>query len=174
MEIKRVKNIDELNNLRLLLKDEVFQEDVTRIRACCGTACMATGSEKVIENIELEAKVAEKQVELVETGCQGLCQKGPVMKVEPYGYFYQKVKQSDAHNIVSGTVSGGYAVRNLLYRHTINDEPIEIMDSLPFYKKQLRIALRNNGRIDPLNIYHYLAVGGYAPLAKALSEMTPD
>ncbi len=170
----RLKSIEELKNLRLLLKDETFPEGKERIRACTGTACMASGANKVIEKIEEKAKEKGLDIQVVKTGCQGLCQKGPVMKIEPYGYFYQKVKVDDAEAVVTNTLSAGYPVRHLLNRDSFFVEPHELMDELPFYKKQLRIALRNNGRIDPLNIYHYIAVGGYAGLEKALSSMTPD
>jgi NADH-quinone oxidoreductase subunit F/NADP-reducing hydrogenase subunit HndC len=170
----RLKSIEELKNLRLLLKEETFPEDKERIRVCTGTACMATGANKVIERIEQRAKDRGLDIQVVKTGCQGLCQKGPVMKVEPFGYFYQRVKPDDADPIVSNTLSAGFPVRYLLNRDTIYKEPYELMDELPFYKKQLRIALRNNGRIDPRNIYHYIAVGGYTAFEKALSSMTPD
>ncbi len=172
--MEKIKNIEGLKNLRLLLKDETLKEDEPRIRMCCGTACTATGAKKVIESIELEAKASDQDIEIVKTGCQGFCQKGPVMKVEPFGYFYQRAKPMDGAEIVTTTFSAGFPVRKLLYRDSIIDEPLEIMDELPFYKKQLRIALRNNGSIDPLNINHYIAVGGYSALEKALSSMTPD
>ncbi len=170
----KLKSIEELKNLRLLLKEETFKEDKERVRVCTGTACTATGSYKVIERIEQKAKERGLDIEVVKTGCQGLCQKGPVMKIEPFGYFYQRVGADDAEQIVTNTFSAGYAVRHLLYRDSYMKEPYELMESLPFYKKQLRIALRNNGRIDPRNIYHYIAVGGYSALEKALSSMTPD
>jgi len=173
-QAKKLKNIEELDNLRLLLKDDVFKEDVSRIRACCGTACMATGAAKVIRNIEASASETGQKVDIVRTGCQGLCQKGPVMKIEPFGYFFQKVNQADAKDIVTTTLATGYPVRKLLYRANFMTEPFELMETLPFYKKQLRIALRNNGRIDPNNIYHFISVGGYAALGKALFTMTPD
>lgn len=96
------------------------------------------------------------------------------MKVEPWGYYYQKVKNTDAHEIVSATISGGFPVRKLLYRDSVADEPCEMVETVPYYKKQVRIALKNNGVIDPRQIYHYIAVDGYAALAKALSSMTPD
>ncbi len=172
--MEKIKNLEGIDNLRLLLKDELFKEDVPRMRVCCGTACVATGAHMVIKDIEDEAKLEERSVEIVKTGCQGFCQKGPVMKMEPFGYFYQKVKNTDAYQIMTNTISNGFPVRKLLYRNTITEEPIELMDSLPFYKPQVRIALRNNGSIDPLNIYHYIYVGGYGAIAKALSEMTPD
>jgi len=170
----RLKSIEELKNLRLLLEEETFPEDKERIRVCTGTACMATGANKVIERIEQKAKERGLDIQVVKTGCQGLCQKGPVMKVEPFGYFYQRVKPDDAEPIVSNTLSAGFPVRHLLNRETIYKEPYELMEEVPFYKKQLRIALRNNGRIDPRNIYHYIAVGGYTAFEKAMSSMTPD
>jgi NADH-quinone oxidoreductase subunit F/NADP-reducing hydrogenase subunit HndC len=170
----RLKSIEELQNLRLLLQEETFPSEKERIRACTGTACMASGSLKVIEEIERKAKERGLDIQIVKTGCQGLCQKGPVMKVEPFGYFYQRVKQDDADAIVTNTLAGGYPVRHLMLREYIYSEPYELMDELPFYKKQMRVALRNNGRIDPTNIYHYIAVGGYTALQKALSSMTPD
>lgn len=171
---KKLQSIEELNSLRRLLEEDVFKQDEKRMRVCCGTACVATGAEGVIESIEAHAQEAGQEVEIVKTGCQGLCQKGPVMKVEPFGYFFQKVQARDSEDIVANTLANGYPIRRLLYRDHFAAEPYELMDTLPFYRKQQRIALRNNGRIDPNNIYHYIAVGGYAALAKALFTMTPD
>jgi NADH-quinone oxidoreductase subunit F/NADP-reducing hydrogenase subunit HndC len=169
----KLKNLDDLKNLRLLLKEETFRPDMHRVKVCTGTACLASGSHKVVEEFEM-AKGKGYELDIIKTGCQGLCQKGPVMKVEPEGYFYQKVKGNDVSDIISGTVSVGQPVRKLLYRGSIVEEPYELMDDLPFYKKQVRIALRNNGRIDPNNIYHFIAVGGYRALEKVLSSMIPE
>jgi NADH-quinone oxidoreductase subunit F/NADP-reducing hydrogenase subunit HndC len=171
--MERLKGINDLKNLRLLLKEETFKPDTHRVRVCTGTACLASGSHKVVEEFEM-AKGKGYELDIVKTGCQGLCQKGPVMKVEPEGYFYQKVNSIDVSDIVSGTISTGQPVRKLLYRDSFVNEPYELMDNLPFYKKQVRIALRNNGRIDPNNIYHYIAAGGYSSLEKVLSSMTPE
>ncbi len=171
--MERLGNIEDLRKLRLNLKEETFRPDRHRIKVCTGTACVASGSRKVVDEFE-RAGTKGYDLEIVKTGCQGLCQKGPVMKVEPEGYFYQKVKGSDVSDIVSTTLSIGKPVRSLLFRESVIDEPYEFMDTLPFYKKQVRVALRNNGRIDPNNIYHYIAVGGYRALEKALSTMTPD
>ena len=96
------------------------------------------------------------------------------MKVEPQGLFYQKLKPEHAKAIISYTVLGNIPYRQSLYRDNILSEPIPEMTDVPFYKKQLRIALRNNGLIDPRNIYHYIAVGGYSALGKALGSMKPD
>ncbi len=170
----RIMDIKEFTKLRERMMEETFREDVPRVRVCCGTACVATGAKKVIEGIEEAAKERGEEVDIVQTGCQGLCQKGPVMKAEPAGYFYQRVKVSDTHELVGNTYTAGVPARKLLYRDSFLDEPHEIMDELPFYKKQMRIALRNNGVVDPTKIEHYLAVGGYAAFEKALSSMTPD
>ncbi|HDZ88160.1 MAG TPA: CBS domain-containing protein, partial [Nitrospirae bacterium] len=121
-----------------------------------------------------EASERGQEVEIVKTGCQGLCQKGPVMTSEPAGYFYQKVKPADTHELFVNTYEAGVPARKLLYRDSILEEPYELMGDLPFYKKQLRIALRHNGLIDPTDIKHYLAIGGYGALEKALSTMTPE
>ncbi len=172
--MEKLKTIDDLKNLRKLIEEETFVPDVPRVRLCSGTACTATGTPKVLGAIEEEAAKRGMSVDIVKTGCQGLCQKGPVMKVEPEGIFYQKVKPEHARSIMSYTVAGGMPFRQSLYRNNILEEPIPEMTNVPFYKKQLRIALRNNGMIDPRNIYHYIAVGGYKALEKALGTMSPD
>ena len=170
----KLHTIEDLTNLRKLLTEETFRPEVPRIRLCSGTACTATGSPKVVTALEEEAAKRGITLDVVKTGCQGLCQKGPVMKVEPQGIFYQKVKPGHAKSILAYTVIGGTPFRQSLYRDNILSEPIPEMMDVPFYKKQLRIALRNNGVIDPRNIYHYIAVGGYSALEKALGSMTPD
>ena len=172
--MERLQSIEDLKKLRKQLKEETFKPEVPRVRLCSGTACTATGSPKVVEAIEEEAGKRGVEVDVVKTGCQGLCQKGPVMKVEPQGIFYQKVKPEHARSILSYTVLGGLPFRQSMYRDSFLSEPIPEMMNVPFYKKQLRIALRNNGLIDPRNIYHYIALGGYAALEKALGSMTPD
>jgi NADH:ubiquinone oxidoreductase subunit F (NADH-binding)/(2Fe-2S) ferredoxin len=172
--MEKLKTIDDLKNLRKQTADHTFLPDVPRVRLCSGTACTATGTPKVLSAIEEEAAKRGITLDVVKTGCQGLCQKGPVMKVEPEGIFYQKVKPEHARSIMSYTVAGGLPFRQSLYRNNILEEPIPEMTNVPFYKKQLRIALRNNGMIDPRNIFHYIAVGGYKALEKALSSMSPD
>lgn len=172
--MERLHTIADLRKLRKQLTEETFRPEVPRIRLCSGTACTATGTNKVVSAIEEEAGARGLEVDVVKTGCQGLCQKGPVMKVEPQGIFYQKVKPEHAKSILAYTVQGGQPFRQSLYRDSFLSEPVPEMTNVPFYKKQLRIALRNNGLIDPRRIDHYIAVGGYAALEKALGSMTPD
>lgn len=170
----KLNSVRESNEYRETLKKETFKADTLRARVCCGTACAATGARKVIDSFKKEAADSGVDVEIVKTGCQGICQKGPVLKVEPINIFYQRTKPENVPSIMSYSMLGNMPYRQGLYRDDILSDPIPIMTNIPFYKKQIRIALRNNGNIDPCNINHYLAVGGYAALEKALALMTPD
>jgi NADH:ubiquinone oxidoreductase subunit F (NADH-binding)/(2Fe-2S) ferredoxin len=171
--MERLKSIEELRKLRERLQAEFYSER-PRARVCCGTACLATGSLKVIDTLQEEARSRGIDLEIVKTGCQGMCQRGPNLRIEPHNIYYQRVTPEHARWLVTYTLAGGRPYRQSLYREDIMHEPIEHMTELPFYKKQVRIALRNNDKIDPTNIYHYIAVGGYRALEKALSELTPD
>ncbi|GBD97105.1 MAG TPA: NADH-quinone oxidoreductase subunit F [Nitrospirae bacterium] len=170
----KLNNVNELKQLRESLKNETFKPDTLRARVCCGTACTATGAHKVIDRFEKEAADSGVDIEIVKTGCQGICQKGPVLKVEPMNIFYQRTKAKNVPWIMSYSILGNMPYRQGLYRDDFLSEPVPEMMEIPFYKKQKRLALRNNGIIDPNNINHFIAVGGYAGLEKALSSMSPD
>jgi NADH-quinone oxidoreductase subunit F/NADP-reducing hydrogenase subunit HndC len=172
--MKKMQSIDELKNLRKKLAKETFQPDQLRARVCCGTACTATGSQKVIDAFNQEASGRGVNLEIVKTGCQGLCQKGPILKIEPADIFYQRTQPDNVQWIMSYSILGGMPYRQGLYRDSFLSEPVAVMTDVPFYKKQLRIALRNNGNIDPCNINHFIAVGGYKALEMALSSLSPD
>jgi NADH-quinone oxidoreductase subunit F/NADP-reducing hydrogenase subunit HndC len=172
--MNRLKSVVELKNLRLLLKEEVFKPEKARAMVCCGTGCQASGAKKVADAISEEASKQGVELEIVKTGCQGLCQKGPLVRIEPHGYFYQKVRSTDASEILKKSVMTGFPVRSLFYRDSLSTEPVEFMEEVPFYKKQVKLVLRNNGRIDPTNIYHYIALGGYNALEKIFSSMSPE
>jgi NADH-quinone oxidoreductase subunit F/NADP-reducing hydrogenase subunit HndC len=170
----KLNNVDELKLLRESLKEETFKPDALRARVCCGTACTATGAYKLIDRFQKESATSGVDLEIVKTGCQGICQKGPVLKVEPMNIFYQRTKPKNVPWIMNYSMLGNLPYRQGLYRDNILSDPIPEMTDIPFYKKQMRIALRNNGVIDPNSINHFIAVGGYAGLEKALSTMTPD
>ena len=172
--MKRLKSLEELKNLKGLLAGELFKPDVDRIMLCCGTGCSASGSHKVAGALEKEVHKRGIELEVIKTGCQGLCQKGPIMKVEPYGFFYKKVSPENVERILSTTFIAKLPVRELLYRDSFLEKPILTMEDVPFYKKQRRVVLRHNGRIDPCNIYHYIAAGGYSAIEKVFSSMNPD
>ncbi|NWF51488.1 MAG: NADH-quinone oxidoreductase subunit NuoF [Nitrospirae bacterium] len=172
--MQKLKSIEELKNLRELLVEDVFRQRKNTLKVCCGLPCSTLGSHKVAKVLEEEISKSGNQIDIVKTGCQGLCQRGPLIKIEPYGYFYQRVRPEKAKEIISTTYSTGLPVREFLYRDSFLDAPKEVMDEIPFYKKQLKIALRNTGNIDPFNIHHYIANGGYGAIEKIFSSMRPE
>ncbi len=160
------------------------QKVKTRILVCAGTGCIVSGSLRVMKEFERLladrgaaaqlAGVAEvgKGVGVAQSGCHGFCQKGPLVRIDPYGIFYTGVRPEDVAEIVDTTINGGKTVERLLYRDRdglacCNQEEI------PFYNSQTRIVLKNAGLIDPEDIGDYLAAGGYTALAKVLTEMSP-
>jgi NADH-quinone oxidoreductase subunit F/NADP-reducing hydrogenase subunit HndC len=143
---------------------------------CGGTGCRASASDAIVENLksELEAKGLSDTVQVIMTGCFGFCEKGPIVKVSPDNTFYVQVKPEDAREIVEEHVIKGRKVRHLLYVDPKGDKIIEDSKHMGFYKKQIRIALRNCGFINPEVVDEYIARDGYQALGKVLSEMKPD
>ena len=143
---------------------------------CGGTGCTSSNSEKIIEALEKEikAKGLEKEVNVIRTGCFGLCALGPIMVVYPEGSFYSMVKVEDIPEIVEEHLLKGRIVTRLLYQETVDKDTIKSLNQTPFYAKQRRIALRNCGVINPEIIDEYIAMDGYAALGKVLTEMTPQ
>lgn len=148
----------------------------TNIMVCTGTGCTASESEKVIRNLELiiKARGYEKEVQVVKTGCFGFCEQGPIVKIEPDNVLYAHVGPKDAKDIVDEHIIKGRKVERLLYQEPEAKMKTGSQKDIPFYKKQLRIALRNCGLINPEDIYEYIALGGYETLGKAITEMTRD
>ena len=173
--MKKLTSLDDLVALRRKLSNEgILAPGKKRIKVCCGTACRANHSLRLVDELRSEVQKNKTDIELVTTGCQGLCQMGPVMTIEPQGYFYHKVRPERAEDVVSRTMKDEKPLWDLLFRRSLGEKPAYFIHDVPFYRKQQRIALRNNGRIDPTNILHYIAVGGYRALEKALSNMTPQ
>ena len=172
--MERLKNIRELAELRKALVKNVFRPESNMLKVCCGLPCSTLGSEKVVRELEKEASDSGVDVRIVKTGCQGLCQRGPLIQVEPHGFLYQRVCPEKARAVVAGTFTTGEPVRELLYRDSFLDAPIRLMNEIPFYRKQVKVALRNTGSIDPLDIRHYIAAGGYRATEKIFSVMTPE
>jgi len=148
----------------------------TNILVCNGTACLASESEKVKKNLELilKARGYENEVSVIKTGCFGFCEQGPIVKIEPDNVFYTRVGPKDAKDIIDEHIVKGRKVERLLYREPKENKIINNQEDMPFYKKQLRIALRNCGLINPEDIYEYIAFGGYEALGKAITHMTRD
>ena len=148
------------------------------ILCCAGTGCTANRSQELFEkfNEALKKYELEAEVKVVKTGCFGLCQKGPIVAVYPDKIFYAHVKPEDAERIVAEHLYKGRPVTDLQLsdEDMATHETIYDIDKIKFYEKQERIVLRNCGRINPEDIQEYIAVGGYAALGKALTEMTPQ
>ena len=143
---------------------------------CGGTGCHASESKLLAENLQALVLTAGmgREVQVVTTGCFGFCEKGPIVKVLPDNVFYVEVKPSDAEEIVNEHVLKGRPVDRLLYVEPKQKGKVPDHGEMPFYKKQLRIALRNCGFINPEDIEEYISVDGYQALGKVLTEMTPD
>jgi len=143
---------------------------------CGGTSCHASESDAIVCNLrdELESKGLMDSVQVILTGCFGFCENGPIVKVMPDNTIYVKVKPEDAQTIVDEHVIKGKKVTRLLYKDPISKEPISDSKHMGFFKKQLRIVLRNCGFINPENIDEYITRDGYQALGKVLTEMTPE
>ncbi|MFP4065320.1 MAG: NADH-ubiquinone oxidoreductase-F iron-sulfur binding region domain-containing protein [Bacteroidales bacterium] len=143
---------------------------------CAGTGCRASSSNLLYENLkkEIQEQGLGNEVQVVETGCFGFCEKGPIVKVIPDNTFYVSVEPEDAKEIVAEHAIKGRQVERLLYTDPVNKEKIPDSRGMGFYKKQIRIALRNCGLIDPENIDEYLAADGYEAMGRVMTEMTPE
>ncbi|MBW2303001.1 MAG: NADH-quinone oxidoreductase subunit NuoF [Deltaproteobacteria bacterium] len=148
----------------------------THLLLCGGTACHATGSQAVKEALlkEIAKQGLEKEVRVIETGCNGFCAQGPVMVVQPEGIFYQKLTPKDIPYLVEEHFLKGRPVERLFYVEPASSETIPGMNEIPFFSRQVLRVLRNKGAIDPEKIDEYIARDGYLGTAKALLEMTPD
>jgi NADH:ubiquinone oxidoreductase subunit F (NADH-binding)/(2Fe-2S) ferredoxin/Pyruvate/2-oxoacid:ferredoxin oxidoreductase delta subunit len=145
------------------------------ISLCSGSGCGAYGTANVHRTLveELIKHGLQEKVEVRLTGCHGFCEKGPIMVIHPEGIFYSQVKEDHVPEIVTKTLVAGELVDKLIFKNPVDKKKITKEEDIPFYKLQERVILGNNGMIDPTSIDHYLAVGGYAALEKALFEMKP-
>ena len=148
----------------------------SNVLVCGGTGCYSSNSQEIMRRLEEEIKKKglDKEVNVVCTGCFGLCSLGPVVIVYPEGSFYSKVTLADIPEIVEEHLLKGRIVKRLLYQETIDNDAIHSLTDTPFYKKQKRIALRNCGVINPEVIEEYIAMDGYSALGKVLTEMKPE
>jgi len=146
------------------------------ILLCYGGACLSSGSDKVKVILESELEQAElhHEIDIITTGCMGTCELGPVMVIYPEGIFYQKVKPEDVPEIVQEHLLKGRVVKRLLYKKPEKEQLVAMFNDIDFFKLQKKIALRNCGNIDPLNIEEYIAADGYLALGKVLTEMKPE
>ena len=149
-----------------------------QILVCCGTGCLASGAKEVAEafaeQVADRGLGAEVGLFVKSTGCHGFCERGPLVVIQPSGVLYTRVKAKSVAEIIDTTVIGGEVITRLLYKNPVDGERIEDYSEIPFYKNQVRVAMRNIGRIDPTDIEDAIAEGAYSGLARALFELTPD
>jgi len=182
--MERIENKEMLDQLRDTNKERI-DNSKCRVLICAGTGCLASGSGEIYEKIkELIGENPDVEVhfgpeiahgdgpmEVKKSGCHGFCEMGPLMRIEPLGVLYTKVKLEDCEEIFEKTIKNGEIVSRLIYKQNGVEYPKQ--EEIPFYKKQTRLVLENCGRIDAEHIGESLANEGYQAFAKALFEMTP-
>ncbi len=179
-----MKTLEELNVVKAKMEGEVAlrthgnasSKYERHVLVCGGTGCTSSGSMKIIDALEKEisANGLTDKVQIVKTGCFGLCALGPIMIVYPEGTFYSMVTEDRIARIVKEHFVEGNPVKEYLYDETVEGDEIKALDDTAFYKKQHRVALRNCGVINPECIDEYIGRGGYEALGKVLKEMSQD
>jgi NADH-quinone oxidoreductase subunit F len=174
----RLAGPQELEALRgRILADQKARQRVVRV--CIGTGCAAKGSRRIFELFRQAAEAAggngrKTVIEAKHVGCHGLCERGPIVVIEPGNILYQRVEEPDVEEIFRESVLGGRVVERLLYEEPGTKLKAKTPAEIPFYAVQQRIVLEQNGRIDPTRIEDYIAVGGYSGFSKALFGMEPE
>lgn len=173
--LDRYKTYDGILGLRLETgaKKSTFEREIL---VCGGTGCVSSESVQIANNLEAEinSRGLTEKIQVIKTGCFGFCEKGPIVLVQPDNVFYIQVTPADVKEIVEQHIVGGKRVERLLYEEPLLKQIIEKSRDMPFYKKQMRIALRNCGIINPENIIEYIAAQGFQALGKCLTEMDGD
>lgn len=178
----RIESIEKLRKIAEAARKAIGNQE-KRVLVCAGTGCVAAGSLAVYEklrqiveekgllvNVALEEE--KKGVGVKKSGCQGFCEVGPLVRIEPYNYQYLKVGLEDCEEIVDMTLVQGLPVERLMYQ--LDGKVYPSHEDIPFYKGQTRLVLEKCGQIDCENIFEYIAKGGYEALAKALTQMEPE
>jgi NADH-quinone oxidoreductase subunit F len=177
-------NRDDLINIRNDYKVSLGMQK-KKILICAGTGCIAGGSLDIYDElvrlmadkginceIKLEVEPHDESVGIKKSGCHGFCEMGPLVRIEPWGYLYIKVKTEDCAEIIEKTILNNECVERLAY--TKDGKIYKKQDEIPFYRKQTRLALEHCGHIDANSIEEYFAVGGYRAFEKALFDMSSD
>jgi NADH-quinone oxidoreductase subunit F len=156
-----------------LASEPPYRADVL---VCGGTGCQSSDSQAVLQELkaEVERRGLNDEVRVIQSGCRGFCSMGPVMMIFPEGILYCQVQKTDVPELVEETLVKGRVVERLSYQEPVSHKALPLYEDIPFYGKQIRIALRNCGMIDPENIDEYIAHDGYQALGKVLTSLTPE
>jgi NADH-quinone oxidoreductase subunit F len=173
----QIENVKQLAALQKKLQDQ-DKKLSKKIIVCHGPGCLAAGAEKISDEFEKQLKTKRIKGVTVQsvkrTGCHGLCEKSPLVAIEPAGILYCHVKVKNVAEIIEQTVKGDATIKSLLYVDPQTDKPVVKYKDIKFYSHQTRIALRNLGHINTCDIDDYLRVGGYRAMAKAITKMKPQ
>ncbi len=180
----KLNNFSELASFREKCANELNAQG-KKILVCGGTGCIAGGALKIYDkliklleekslkvSVSLEKHVDHPDVGVKRSGCNGFCEMGPLVRIDPYGWLYTKVKEEDCEEIIEKSIFGGEFIERLGYK--FNGEIYREQDEIPFYKKQKRVSLADCGHIDAEDIGEYIAKGGYTALEKALTKMSAE
>ena len=182
--MNKLKSREELTALRDVCQ-KAFAAEKKKILVCGGTGCVAGGSLDIFarlkqlledKNIQVDVELADEPhgdaVGMKKSGCHGFCEMGPLVRIEPQGWLYTKVKLDDCEEIIEKTIVGGEMIERLVYKQ--NGEVFPKQDEIPFYKKQTRVVLESCGHINASSIREYIALGGYSALEKCLFDITSE
>lgn len=183
--MKKIENREALNQIRKASKDQITKSKC-RVLICAGTGCLSGGSGDIYDrmcelvkeypDVEVhfgpEIAHGEGEIGVKKSGCHGFCEMGPLVRIEPRGILYTKVKVEDCDEIFHRTIEKGEPIRHLLFKR--DGIEYQKQEDIPFYKKQTRNVLKNCGHIDAEHIEEYLSVGGYQALEKVLFQMKPE
>jgi len=179
IKAEKIKSIEELRKIGDAVRNEnlkIGNEIADKILVCAGGGCIASGSLMVKAAIqkELEEHGIQDKVLLVETGCLGPCSRGPVIVTAKDKIFYQGVSPDDAKDIVEKHLIKGEILEHLCWKDEATDKPIPVITDIDFFRRQVKIVLRNCGEINPLSIEEYIGKDGYLALAKVVTEHSPE
>ncbi len=179
-----LKSREELQAYRDLAK-KAYDAQVKKIVVCAGTGCVASGSieihdklKKLMEeqglpvSVELMKDPHGEEIGLKKSGCHGFCEMGPLLRIEPQGWLYTKVKLDDCEEIIEKTILNGECVDRLAYHK--DGKVYREQSNIPFYQQQTRVVLEHCGKIDSSSVREYIAIGGYSAFEKALFDMTGE
>ncbi|MEA4893512.1 MAG: NADH-quinone oxidoreductase subunit NuoF [Peptococcaceae bacterium] len=179
-----LKNRQDLINIRQVYAKAIAAEKKS-ILVCGGTGCVSSGSLEVFDelkrlmeekglkcSVELQAEPHEELIGMKKSGCHGFCEMGPLVRIEPQGWLYTKVKVADCQEIVEETIVKDKLVERLAFQKQGKIYPRQ--EEIPFYRKQTRLVLEHCGHIDALSIKEYFGIGGYSAFEKALFDLSPD
>jgi NADP-reducing hydrogenase subunit HndC len=156
-------------------KQKTKREYRQHLLVCAGTGCVANHSFEIREELEKEItrRGLQDEIQVITTGCQGFCERGPIVIVQPDGIFYQRIEKKNIPHLVEEHLLKGRPVKDLMYVPAPEEKPVPKMMEIDFFKHQRLIILRNRGRLDPENIEEYIGFDGYKALEIALTQMKP-